>query len=484
MTNQPIAPQPKKKKDVFRILFLCMVAFGFLTGIAFPPVQKFYFNDSTPISISFAVMCMMAGIIVGVANYILFSLVISKELRFLVTGMNRINDRIRGTSFNKKQFHESYEIEVRTNDILGEVTQAFNTMGKTVINRLDHEAGFREIISLLSANVDLDVTAHNIVQYYITSTCISAALLYGKIDDEMVLLASHAMDTPENLPQKLEDWQGAVQDTVQSGIIHTIDTKKDMLDWVTISTPLGTLRPSLVRLIPLQVEKSTVGLVIAACGKSDFTLKAQLETLETYSKYMAPYLQNALLHNKIQEMASYDALTHVLNRRFGLIRLKEEFSTAQRYSSDLSVIMLDIDNFKQINDTYGHEAGDFILKQISSIIALNLRNEEVICRYGGEEFLIILPRTNLNKSGKAAERLRQLVQQLVSYYKESSILVTISLGVASLSSISTQNKNNLVNAADTALYYAKNKGRNRVALFRDNESVLLANEDAKSSAKE
>ncbi len=188
---------------------------------------------------------------------------------------------------------------------------------------------------------------------------------------------------------------------------------------------------------------------------------------------MAPYLQNALLHNKIQEMASYDALTHVLNRRFGLIRLHEEFSTAQRYGSDLSVIMLDIDKFKLVNDTYGHEAGDLILRQVASTIALNLRNEEVICRYGGEEFLIILPMANLNKAGLAAERLRKIVQQLTSYYKDKAILVTASLGVASLASLTTHNENNLINAADTALYHVKDMGRNQVALFRDNESVLL-----------
>ena len=345
ITLPTIQPQ-KKRRDVFRILFLCMIAFGFLMGIAFPPLEKLYFNDTSPISISFTIMCLAAGITVGVANYILFSLVVSKELRFLVDGMNRINKKISGTSFNKKDRDDNYEIEVRTNDMLGEVTQAFNTMGKTVIERLDHEASFRDIISLLSATVELDATSQNILKYYIDSTCISAALLYGKIDAEMVLLSSHDIDTKENLPRKLESWQGIIRDTIESGKIHTINTEKNKLDWVSITTPLGTLQPKVLRLIPLIADKSTVGLVIAACGESDYSEVAQLETLETYSKYMAPYLQNALLHNKIQEMASYDSLTQVLNRRFGLIRLHEEFSSAQRYSSDLSVIMLDIDKYQ------------------------------------------------------------------------------------------------------------------------------------------
>lgn len=477
MIKLPTTEPQKKKSDVFRILFLCMVAFGFLMGMAFPPLEKLYFNDTSPISLSFTIMCLAAGITVGIANYILFWLVVSKELRFLVDGMNSINRKISSTSFNKKVREENYEIEVRTNDLLGEVTQAFNTMGKTVTDRLDHEAGFRKIISLLSATVELDTTSQNILKYYIDSTCISAALLYGRIDSEMVLLSSHDIDTGEDLPRQLESWQGIINDTIESGTIHTINTEKDKLSWVSITTPFGTLQPRILRLIPLIADKSTVGLVIAACGESDHSELAQLETLETYSKYMAPYLQNALLHNKIQEMASYDSLTHVLNRRFGLIRLHEEFSTAQRYSSDLSVIMLDIDKFKQVNDTYGHEAGDLILRQVASTIALNLRNEEVICRYGGEEFLIILPMANLNKAGLAAERLRKIVQQLTSYYKDKAILVTASLGVASLASLTTQNENNLINAADTALYHVKDMGRNQVALFRNNESVLLPKGD-------
>lgn len=473
MIKLPTIYPQKKRRNVFHILFFWMLIFGIFVGLTFPPLHKLYFNDPTPISFSFALMCLGAGITVGAANYFLFFLVVSKELRFLVDGMNSINNKIKATSFNKKIQKGNYEIKVRTDDMLGEVTQAFNVMGKTVTKRLDHEAGFRKIISLLSATVELDATARNILKYYIDSTCITAALLYGKVDSEMVFLSSHDLDTDDTLPQKLESWHGIIQDTIESGNVHTIDTEQNRLDWVTITTPFGTLRPRVLRLIPLIADKSTVGLVIAACGESYYSESAQLETLETYSKYMAPYLQNALLHNKIQEMASYDSLTHVLNRRFGLIRLKEEFSTAQRYGSDLSVIMLDIDKFKKVNDTFGHEAGDLILRQVASAIALNLRNEEVICRYGGEEFLIILPMANLNKAGRAAERLRRIVQQQTNYYKDKAILVTISLGVGSLSSLNSQNENNLINAADTALYHAKNMGRNQVAIFRDNESVLL-----------
>ncbi len=462
-----------KKRNVFRILFFSMVLFGLVIGLTFPPVVKIYFDDAISISLSFTLMCMAAGITVGVVNYILFSIFISKELNFLVKGMQRVNNYISAARFSKNIHAGTFEIEVKSNDIIGQVTMAFNTMGRTVEQRLLNETRFRNLISDLSANVDLDQTAGIILDYFIDDTCMTAGLLYGKLEEKMTLLSSKGFDTDDKLPRTLESWQGPIAETIQSGQPQIIDTKSNCIDWLTTTTPLGSFKPRFIRIIPLIAEESTVGLVIAACGQSKVPEDVQLEMLKTYSSYMAPYLQNALLHNKIQEMASYDFLTHVLNRRFGLIRLQQEFSTALRHGSDLSVIMVDIDKFKTVNDTYGHMAGDQVLKTVTSTISLNLRNEEIICRYGGEEFLIILPLTSLNKAGVVAERLRKLVEQQTSYYKNKSIQATISLGVSSLSSLVTQNENDLVNTADTAMYHAKNKGRNQVAIFRNNEVVLL-----------
>jgi len=450
-----------------------MILFGLLMGVAFPPLVNSYFNDSGSVSLSFTLMCIAAGITVGIANYILFSIVISKELHYLVEGMNRVNNHISAALFSRKLRTETFEIEVKSNDMIGQVTMAFNTMGKTVEQRLLNETRFRNLTSDLSANVALDKTAAIILHYFIDATCMTSGLLYGKIEEEMTLLSSKGIDTDEKLPRKLEIWQGPIHDAIQSGEPCTLDTESNCIDWITTTTPYGSIRPKLIRIIPLIAEKSTVGLVISACGQSPMSESIQLETLKTYSSYMAPYLQNSLLHNKIQEMASYDFLTHVLNRRFGLIRLHEEFTTAQRHQSDLSVVMIDIDKFKTINDTHGHEGGDQVLKTLTSTLSLHLRNEEIICRYGGEEFLIILPMTNLNKAGLVAERLRDLVEQQTFFYKNKVILVTISLGVSSLSSLVTQNENDLINAADTALYHTKAMGRNQVSIFRNNEAVLL-----------
>jgi diguanylate cyclase (GGDEF)-like protein len=466
----------RKPRNVFHILLAAMISFGICMGSAFPIFTKLYFDDPKALTIKFTLMCIGAGMTVGIANYILFSLVVSKQLRFLVEGMNSVNEQIRTTLFSRKHKAKHYALTVKTEDIIGEVAMAFNTMSETVEQRFTHEAEFRDIISALSATVDLNKISEIILRYFVNTSHISSGLLYGKIEDDMILLASHNLDTDHKLPRKLETWQGIISETIDSGGIHSIDIEAGNFDWIATTTPFGTLKPKAIHLIPLVADKSTVGLVIAVCGPNNVPEEIQLQTLETYASYMAPYLQNALLHNKIQEMASYDSLTHVLNRRFGLVRLDEEFSTALRHQSDLSAIMIDIDKFKRVNDTFGHEAGDMVLKNIASTIAINLRNEEVICRYGGEEFLVILPMANLHKAGLVAERLRRMIEQQSSHYKDTVILATISLGVSSLSSLATQNLNELINTADTALYHAKHSGRNQVALFRNNEAILLPRE--------
>ncbi len=481
--NSAPAASEKIKRNLVRLLFISMIALGIFMGVAFPPMVKLYFNLENALSFNFTLMCIAAGITVGIANYILFHTFVSKELSFLVKGMNRANEQIRAALFSNKMHIDQFEIEVKSSDILGEATEAFNTMGKTVQQRLFDEAHFRKLIAELSTNVDLEHTAEIILKYFIEATCMASGLLYGKIDDEMTLLARKGFDADSNLPHILENWHGPIGDTIKSGEITTVNTETESIDWLTVTTPFGSHRPKRIRIIPLIGDKKTVGLVIAACSNAKVPEHVQFATLKTYSAYMAPYLQNSLLHNKIQEMASFDSLTHILNRRFGLIRLQEEFSSSTRYNTDLSVIILDVDKFKSINDTYGHETGDYILKTIASTLSLNLRHEEVICRYGGEEFLVILPMANLDKAGMVAERLRHIVETHFCHYNNEVIKTSISLGVSSTSALNVHNENDLVNAADKAMYHAKDNGRNRVALYRNNRAELFAKQMSKPSLK-
>lgn len=162
---------------------------------------------------------------------------------------------------------------------------------------------------------------------------------------------------------------------------------------------------------------------------------------------------------KYQKMATQDYLTGVSNRRFFMERAQEELSRANRYTHPLTFMMMDIDHFKNINDTYGHHAGDQVLKNVASICTDNLRVHDLFGRIGGEEFSAMLPETNLNDAMVVAERIRKAIEDAEWAIDGKKVSCTISIGMSQLNDDS-ETLDNLMKKADEALYLAKSSGRN------------------------
>jgi diguanylate cyclase (GGDEF)-like protein/PAS domain S-box-containing protein len=160
-----------------------------------------------------------------------------------------------------------------------------------------------------------------------------------------------------------------------------------------------------------------------------------------------------------------DSLTETYNRRFIEDCLNKEFEKFKRYSRSLSLIMVDIDFFKKVNDGYGHQCGDFVLKSIASKIASVTRKMDVLARYGGEEFLCLLPETDLNEALTVAERIRTVIAEEPFVFYDARISVTVSQGVSELRD-EVHSVEALLKLADEALYEAKRRGRNRVVAIQ------------------
>jgi diguanylate cyclase (GGDEF)-like protein len=171
-------------------------------------------------------------------------------------------------------------------------------------------------------------------------------------------------------------------------------------------------------------------------------------------------IENAY-HEEIYRLTTIDGLTQVFNKRYFIETLEREIGRAQRYRRDLSLIMFDIDNFKHINDTYGHLAGDYVLKQLAAVIKARIRREDILSRYGGEEFAIILPEIDAYNSLQFAEKIRRLIEKAMFRFEDTDIPVTISIGVASIK-VDLEDPNDFIRIADTNLYEAKAQGKNRV----------------------
>lgn len=177
-------------------------------------------------------------------------------------------------------------------------------------------------------------------------------------------------------------------------------------------------------------------------------------------------LQDALeesFQKRMYDSAVRDALTGTYNKRYFQDSISNEFAYFARHNLQMSVVMLDIDHFKKINDTYGHPAGDYVLKIVAKLIAQGLRTEDILCRYGGEEFAIILRSTDVQQAVLVAERIRKSIAASTFVFEGAKIPITISLGVATLVNGNFSSPEHLVKAADKFLYLAKESGRNRTA---------------------
>jgi diguanylate cyclase (GGDEF)-like protein len=227
-----------------------------------------------------------------------------------------------------------------------------------------------------------------------------------------------------------------------------------------------------VKLVPyVDSKKINNGyLVVVEDITEQKQLQHQLETLnhslEDKVKKRTRQLEKELTMRKVLEkvlrkIADHDPLTKLLNRRSFLTRVNYEISRSNRYKNDLSYMIVDIDNFKRINDTYGHLTGDAVLKAFSKKISGILRDSDFIGRIGGEEFAIALPDTSMNSAKKMAERIRKEIAEHTIQYKNKSINFTVSIGISKLM-LDEKSIAEAFSRADSALYQAKNSGRDKV----------------------
>jgi len=212
--------------------------------------------------------------------------------------------------------------------------------------------------------------------------------------------------------------------------------------------------------LPLSIKDQGIGSLIVVSNRPDAYSAKQIRLLEQVALQIATPVENSQLYARAEQRSRVDELTGLFNRRHFEERLKEEISRHSRHGDALSIFMIDLDNFKSYNDIYGHPSGDILLNQVGKIIRSSVRNADQAFRYGGDEFVVVLPQTAMNDAYVVAERVREGVSEEM---KQKEIAVTCSIGLASYPSDGVIS-GELVNAADTALYFAKRTGGNRVYL--------------------
>lgn len=212
---------------------------------------------------------------------------------------------------------------------------------------------------------------------------------------------------------------------------------------------------------PLIRRGEIFGVLIVGSNEIDAYSSEQIELVETVALQSSSAIDNARLFEQVQEQAITDELTGLDNRRHFNLLIDKEIKRAQRYEHQLSLIMFDIDDFKDVNDQYGHLVGDFILKEIAAKTRECLRKTDAPFRYGGEEFIVILPESREDSALKIAERIRKTIEDAQFEYNGVTHKITVSLGVCQLAS-DNPDAESFIAAVDKALYLAKNAGKNCV----------------------
>jgi two-component system, cell cycle response regulator len=442
-------------KKIFSDLAIIMIGFGIVIGLFFP---FFVLVTGTPSSYVmtplFFILCILAGFIVGLFNIFLARRIVGSKIRQLAKHMIRVEDRLIARSKSYERIdctsEDCYIHDIQSADEIGESAHAFNALIETLSEAFQMEENVRSFTAILASNLELDKLSDEALNQLIKNMKASAGAILLEHDGELKTISTRGIASPDSLISNKQVW-------------HVLKNKERLIidypEGVTLDGLIVTFRPRTLLIDPIVYKDVCLGVVMLATTES-FTLEA-LNAMVLYGQGLSLAFKNAISHDQLQHLAAIDPLTNILNRRFGSSRLAEEYARSVRNNSPLGVLIFDIDHFKVINDTYGHIVGDKILLMLTRAVKNVLREGDIFYRYGGEEFIVLLPGASRKDVLKAAEQIRHTTEDLETHHNDQTLKITVSIGGTSFPEIEASNAEDLIKVADQKLYQAKDAGRNR-----------------------
>jgi diguanylate cyclase (GGDEF)-like protein len=446
---------PHLTSRAFTDLAIWMAGFGTVIGLAFPPFCLLLGLPAdkvlTPL---FVAATVAAGLIVGGVNFLIARLVVGRRFQVLADRMTSAEGQLAANVYSRDWSAWdllSASIEVDSSDEIGAAASAFNSLVGTLARTQTVEMSRRGFSAILSLETDLDGLCQSALGGLMASTSADAGAMLVVRGDGLEVLASYDLRGAETLVDSEH-----VRRALRANRIERLAISEDAV--VIDSIVVGQVARSLLA-APVHFNAVPVGIVILVSA-SDFETDGVM-LLDQLRADLGLAVNSAMIRDRLERLAAVDPLTDAYNRRFGLARLREEFSRAVRAGTPLGVLMLDIDRFKAVNDTYGHLVGDQVLRAVAGAARRMIREGDVLVRYGGEEFLVLLPGAGQDGTMTVGERIRRAVADLVIEDGSARITVTVSLGAAQYGEASGSPEQ-LVGSADAALYEAKRGGRDRL----------------------
>ncbi|MCC6806319.1 MAG: sensor domain-containing diguanylate cyclase [Deltaproteobacteria bacterium] len=278
--------------------------------------------------------------------------------------------------------------------------------------------------------------------------------LFEEATSVLLSHGSHGLSAQEEAGATFAKGEGVAGWVAQHGVAAMIDDVTKDARYLHI--PSQNLEIKSLLCIPMSVRAQVLGVMTVTSKKPAAFTREDEELLSFIGTSIVRDLENARLY----KLAITDGLTRVFNRQYLLHRLPDEVERVKRYGDPLSIILFDVDHFKRLNDAHGHPAGDAVLRELADCVKNDLRETDALVRYGGEEFLALLPKTDLDGAMVIAERVRADVAAQTFRYLDVQLRITISSGVGQFAA--DESEGAFVNRVDLALYQAKTAGRNRV----------------------
>jgi len=399
----------------------------------------------------------------------------------MLTAKTQRTDRYWGLSTGAEGYitkgHEQDELLIRVQGLLEQVsvptnvdmarekvhkeTTPFDILARVnnLLDRRLYEATImNEITQLASPMMDCHETVRTAVQKIAQMFGIEAAALLFQAENETTLHIVPIYPLSEAYLSTLEET--ALQRSLDQGI-PTSHVLRSFAPMPQGSQPQRVSFHTVYSVPVLRGDKK-VGVFVITGDEQLLVGPEDERTLRLLTSQAAVVIDNARLYEKIQRMAITDGLTGIFNRSHFLSLVEQEIIRSKRYNRHFSLMMLDVDHFKRVNDTFGHQDGDRVLQALVTQCEEGLRETDDLGRYGGEEFMVLLPETDLNQAHNVADRIRESIAGMTTHTKRGAIHVTVSIGVVAWPECGTNDSDAMIAKVDAALYQAKNEGRNLV----------------------
>jgi diguanylate cyclase (GGDEF)-like protein len=431
---------PRLTSKVFVDLAIWMTGFGLMIGLVFPPFCLLLGLPANRIlSPLFFASTLSAGLVVGAVNFGLARLVVGRRLRLLADRMATVEERLGQAVYTQDWSTcdpEACALPVDSSDEVGAAAGSFNRLIRTLARTHAGEHAMREFSGVLSSEFELEGLDDAALDGLLRHTGADAGVILVVREDAVEPLATHGLRT------------GRVERM-------TVEAPEAVVDSLLVGQPARE-----IIVAPIVFKSVALGAIVLATT-SAFDPDA-MPLIEQFRADLGLAVNNALAHDRLERLAAVDPLTDAYNRRFGLARLQEEYSRAVRAEAPLGIFMLDLDHFKGVNDTYGHVVGDRVLRAVAHACRRVIREGDVLVRYGGEEFLVLLPGAGAEDVTQIGERIRRAVGETSVAEGDQRVAVTVSLGGTTYRDSGSSSPERMVAQADVALYEAKAAGRNRL----------------------